>query len=91
MSEIIAAAITALLALVGVVITNVMSNNKARSNIDQAVATAQAITDVKLEELTREVRAHNNFAQRIPSLEREVKDMKQDVKRLEGFHLKSTE
>lgn len=91
MSEIIAAAITAVLALAGVVITNVASNSKARASIDQAISTAQAITDVKLDELTREVRAHNNFAQRIPTLEREMKDIKQDVKRLEGFHLKSTE
>ena len=34
---------------------------------------SQAVTDTKLEELTREVRAHNNFAQRVPVLEEKVK------------------
>ena len=33
----------------------------------------QAVTDTKLEELTREVRAHNNFAQRVPVLEEQMK------------------
>lgn len=35
--------------------------------------TAQAVTDTKIEELTREVRLHNNFAQRVPVLEERVK------------------
>ena len=34
---------------------------------------SQAVTDTKLEELTREVRAHNNFAQRVPVLEEKLK------------------
>ena len=34
---------------------------------------SQAVTDTKLEELTREVRTHNNFAQRIPVLEEQMK------------------
>ena len=34
---------------------------------------SQAVTDTKLEELTREVRAHNNFAQRVPVLEEQMK------------------
>lgn len=38
---------------------------------------AQAITDLKIEELTREVREHNNFAQRIPIIENEINRLKQ--------------
>ena len=33
----------------------------------------QAVTETKLEELTREVREHNNFAQRVPVIEEQVK------------------
>ena len=40
---------------------------------EQRMATAQAVTDTKLEELTREVRAHNNFAQRVPVLEEQMR------------------
>lgn len=34
---------------------------------------SQAVTDTKLEELTREVREHNRFAQRVPVLEEQMK------------------
>ena len=34
---------------------------------------AQAVTDTKIEELTREVRRHNNFAERVPVLEEQIK------------------
>lgn len=68
MAGIIAAAVTGILSLVGVVVTNIMSNNKMQTRIE----IAQAVTDTKLEELTREVRAHNNFAQRVPILEAKV-------------------
>lgn len=40
---------------------------------------SQAITDTKLEELTREVRAHNNFAQRLPVLENRVENLEKQA------------
>lgn len=45
--------------------------------------TKQAVFDTKLEELTREVRSHNDFARRMPVLENEVKNLKQ---RIEDLH-----
>ena len=56
--SIIAAAISGAVTLIGVLIANGKN---------------QAVTDTKLEELTREVRAHNNFAQRVPVLEEKMK------------------
>ena len=53
MNEIIVALITGGITLLGVLISN---------------GKAQAVTDTKLEELTREVREHNGFAQKIPVL-----------------------
>lgn len=40
---------------------------------DAKLATAQAVTDTKLDELTREVREHNNFAKRMPVVEEQIK------------------
>ena len=66
---IIVALITGGLSLIGVIITCVVT---ARKN-ETAMRVSQAVTDTKIEELTREVRAHNNFAQRMPVVEEQIK------------------
>ena len=68
-AAILAAIITGGLSLVGVI----LSNRAASSRMQAQLEKQQAITDTKLEELTREVRAHNNFAQRVPVLEEKLK------------------
>ena len=75
METIIAAAISGVLALVGVIITSVASNRK----IERKLEIHQAVTDQKIEDLTREVRRHNNFAERMPALETEVHWIKDKV------------
>ena len=82
METILSALITGGLALIGVIVTNVMSNRK----IEQKLEIAQAITDTKIEALTREVREHNNFAKRMPVVENDIKHLGDEVKRLEGYH-----
>ena len=57
-TEIIVAIITGAVTLIGVLISN---------------SKTQAVTDTKLDELTREVREHNNFARRVPVMEEQVK------------------
>lgn len=79
METILSAVITGGLALVGVVITNMQSNKK----VEQRIATAQAVTDCKLEELTREVREHNNFARRVPVVEEQIKVINHRLQDLE--------
>ena len=70
MSEaILVAFITGGLSLAGVVATCLATAKKSEKN----AAVAQAITDTKLEELTREVRLHNHFAQRMPVVEEQIK------------------
>jgi hypothetical protein len=49
--------------------------------------TQQAVTDTKIEELTREVRAHNNFAQRMPVVEEQIKSIKGTVNELQHYHM----
>lgn len=69
MEGIIAAIITGVLSLIGVVISNLAANAKMSKDLEKA----QAVTDTKIEELTREVREHNNFARRVPVLEEKAK------------------
>lgn len=76
METIISAAITGVLALAGVIITNSQSNRK----IEQKLSTAQAVTDYKIEELTREVREHNNFAKRMPVVEQRIEDIDEKIR-----------
>lgn len=79
MTEIVSSIIVGVLALVGVIITNVSSNKKIQSEMQ----TQAAVTDTKLEELTREVREHNNFAKRVPVLEEQMKVANHRIKDLE--------
>ena len=79
MYTIIAAAITGLVSLAGVIITNIASNKK----IENQLHTAQAVTDVKIDELTREVREHNNFAKRMPVVEQQIVDLTRRIDALE--------
>lgn len=51
----------------------IVSNNRTAQSMDAKLDKQQAVTETKLEELTREVRAHNNFAQRVPVLEEQMK------------------
>lgn len=83
MSEaIVAALITGGLSLAGVVVTCLATARKS----EKAAAVAQAVTDTKIEELTREVRAHNNFARRMPVVEEQIKVINHRLSDLEGFH-----
>ena len=69
MSEIITAAITGCVTLLGVLLSN---------------RAAQAVTDEKLTELTREVREHNHFARRVPVVEgQQIRGMDRRLEQLE--------
>ena len=80
MSEaIIVALITGSLSLAGVVISNLATAKKNAT----ALHTHQAVTDTKIEELTREVRTHNHFAQRMPVVEEQIKSIQHRLRDLE--------
>ena len=70
MSEaVLASMITGGLSLIGTIITVLMAGRKT----DENLKVSQAVTDTKIDELTREVRSHNNFAQRMPVVEEKIK------------------
>ena len=83
MEGIIAALITGIFSLVGIVITVNKGNQKLVSELKASQEKSQAVTDHRLDELTREVREHNNFAKRMPVVENEVKWIKD---KMEYFH-----
>lgn len=78
-TSIIVALITGGLSLIGVVLSNISSNKKIGTQLEKS----QAVTDVKIEELTREVRLHNNFAQRVPVIEEQIKAANHRIEDLE--------
>lgn len=84
MSEsIIVAIITGGLSLIGVIVSNNRTAQSMDKSMDAKLDKQQAVTETKLEELAREVRAHNNFAQRVPVLEEQIKVANHRIKDLE--------
>lgn len=85
MSEsVVVAMITGGLSLIGTIITVVLANRQTLATLDKKSEVSdlmlkaelerhQAVTDTKIEELTREVRKHNNFAERVPVLEEQIR------------------
>ena len=86
MEQIAVALITAGLGLVGVMITNYFSNKSLGDKVQHQLEVSQAVTDTKIEELTREVRAHNNFALRVPVLEEKMAVANHRIADLERCH-----
>ncbi len=80
MESIISALVAGGLALIGTVLTV----NSGQKKTEQKLQTAQAVTDCKIDELTREVRLHNNFAQRVPVVEEQIKVINHRIADLEG-------
>ena len=80
MSEaIIVAVITGAFSFGASLIANISSNKKLINDFKLEVTKNQAVTDTKIEELTREVRKHNNFAERIPAVETQIESLNEKV------------
>ena len=79
MESIIASVVTGILALIGIIITNVMSNKE----IEHKLEVNQAVTNTKLDNLTQEVKSHNTQVQQIPVLMEKVKSLEIKVQQLQ--------
>lgn len=79
-----ASIIVGLLTFAGVVVTN----RKANAEMIHKMEVWRAVTDTKVEELTREVREHNNFAKRMPEAETEIRHISDEINRLRRYHEK---
>ena len=91
---IIVALITGACTLIGTIITVIVANRKTIAALEQESKLSdvkldaklekhQAVTDTKIEELTREVRQHNNFATRVPVMEEQIKTADRRIVALE--------
>lgn len=79
MSEaVVVALIAGGISLIGTIITVLSASKKT----DQQMRVSQAVTDTKIEELTREVREHNNFARRLPVVEEKVENLQREIDRM---------
>ena len=82
--------VTAIGSLIAVILTNRANNDKMmhqmelqQQRIKSELEKAQAVTDTKIDELTREVREHNNFARRMPVLEEKIEVANHRIEDLE--------
>lgn len=73
------ALITGGISLIGTVLTILATSRKTET----AMQVNQAVTDTKIEELTREVRKHNGFAERMPVVEEQIKVINHRIEDLE--------
>ena len=69
---VIVAIISGVCSMIVGVVSAVISAKATGNDLQKKLEIAQAVTDTKLDELTREVRKHNNFAERIPVLEEKI-------------------
>lgn len=78
-TAIVVSIITGIFTLAGTIIAVVAGNSSTKEQIK----INQAVTDTKLEDLTREVRKHNNFAERMPVVEEKIKVINHRLEDLE--------
>ena len=83
METLLAALISGGLALVGTVVTV----NASQRKTETTMKTQMAVMNTKIENLTKEVEKHNNFAVRIPTLEAKEAAIEKAIQRLENFHM----
>lgn len=76
--EVIIAVISGIATIVATVLT-IIGSNRRTQNLMQI---NQAVTETRLDNLTEEVKKHNNFAERIPQIETRLDYMEKDIKAL---------
>ena len=79
METVIAAVVTGLLALIGTVITVKYNNQKLLQDMKAEFSKEMAVMQCRVDELTREVREHNNFAKRMPVVEQQIDSINEKI------------
>lgn len=79
---VLAALITGACAIIG----NIITSSRAAKDMNFKLEKHQAVTDTKIEELTREVREHNNFARRMPVVEEQIEEANRRICELAAYH-----
>lgn len=76
--------VVALIGAIGTIISNIVSNNKHANEMDAKLDKQQAITETKLDALTNEVKKHNNFAEEIPTIKADIKNLEKRIDKIES-------
>lgn len=82
MESIVVSIVTGVCSIIGVILAASASSSKLQKQLE----ISQAVTNTKLEALTAEVRSHNNFAQRMPVVEEQIKAINHRLEDLEHEH-----
>ena len=80
---VIVAIISGVCSLIVGIVSAVISAKATGNDVQKRMEIAQAVTDTKIDELTREVREHNNFAKRMPVVEEQIKVANHRIEDLE--------
>lgn len=80
----VAVIVVALIGAIGTIISNIVINNKHANEMDAKLDKQQAITETKLDALTNEVKKHNNFAEEIPTIKADIKNLEKRIDKLEN-------
>ena len=77
----------AIIAAAASVVSNIILSRKSATEMDHKMEVRQAVTDTKIDELTREVREHNNFARRMPVVEEQINILHEQTQQLQKYHM----
>lgn len=80
---VVVAIISGVCSMIVGIVSAIIAAKSTGNDVQKKMEIAQAVTDTKLEALTREVRSHNNFAQRMPVLEEQIKVANHRIEDLE--------
>ena len=79
----IAVIIVALIGAIGTILSNIVMNNSQSKDMDAKLDKNQGIIEERINNLTNEVKRHNNFAEQIPEIRSDIKNLEKRVDKLE--------
>ena len=79
----IAVIIVALIGAIGTILSNIVMNNSQAKDMDAKLDKNQGIIEERINNLTTEVKRHNNFAEQIPEIRSDIKNLEKRVDKLE--------
>ena len=78
------ALVVALITALGTIISNIVMNNSQAKDMNAKLDKNQAVIEERLSNLTDEVKKHNNFAEKIPTLQADIKNLEKRIDKLEN-------
>lgn len=80
----IAVIVVALIGAIGTILSNIIMNNSQSKDMDAKLDKNQAVMENEIKNLTEEVKRHNNFAEKIPELKSDIRNLEKRIDKLEN-------